>query len=115
MDYSEFKPASMSYELPGSESDERNAPDSQNSEVQTKIVIYRNVDLATVKKTYPMFGGKPNYRFIEYGQAIAFLDKQLSELKAAEKDEDTESARLRKELISECEQTRAKITERLGV
>lgn len=115
MDYSEFKPASMSYQLPGSESDERNALDNENSEVQRKIVIYRNVDLATVKETYPTFGGKPNYRFIEYSEAIAFIDKQLGELKTAEKDEDIESARLRKELISECEQTRAKITERLGV
>lgn len=113
MEYSEFKPASRSYELLGSESDERNELDNENSEIQTKIVIYRNVDLITVKKTYPTFGGKPNYRFVEYGEAIAFLDKQLSELKALENDGDIESAR--KELISECEQTRSKITERLGV
>ncbi len=117
MNYSDFKPASRSYELLGVESDERNIQELDNriTESPVKVVIYRNIDLATVKKTYPTLGGKPAYHFIEYGEAMAFLEKQISELKAEEKGEDLESAKQRRQLISECEQTRAKITERLGV
>ena len=115
MNYPDFKPSSRAYELLGFESDQRNIQESgnPNSEIEVKVVIYRNVDLATVKQTYPTFGGKPNYRFVEYGEAIGFLEKQIRELKA-EGGGDSESAKLKKQLISECEQTRAKIIERLG-
>ena len=115
MDYSEFKPSSRSYELLGFESDQRNIQESDNpnSEIEVKVVIYRTVDLATVKKTYPTFGSTPDYHFVEYGEAMSFLEKQISELKA-EDDGDPESVKLNKQLISECEQTRAKIIERLG-
>ena len=117
MNYSDFKPSSRAYELLGFESDERNVqePDNPNSEIEVKVVIYRNVDLATVRKAYPTFGGKPHYHFVEYGEAIDFLEKQISELKAEGGGEDLESVKLKQQLISECEQTRAKIIERLGV
>ena len=115
MNYSDFKPSSRSYELLGFESDEGNTqgPDNPNGGTEEKVVIYRNVDLATVKKTYPTLRGKPNYRFVEYGEAMGFLEKQIRELKA-EDGGDSESIKLKKQLISECEQTRAKIIEGLG-
>ena len=115
MNYSDFKPSSKGYELLGFESDQRNIQDlgNPNSENEVKVVIYRNVDLATVKQTYPTFGGKTNYRFVEYSEVMGFLERQIRELKA-EGGGDSESVKLKKQLISECEQTRAKIIERLG-
>jgi hypothetical protein len=44
---------------------------------------------------------------------MGFLEKQIRELKA-EDGGDSESIKLKKQLISECEQTRSKIIERLG-
>ena len=115
MNYSDFKPSLRAYELLGFESDQRNIQESgnPNSEIEVKVVIYRNVDLATVRKTYPTLRGKPDYRFVEYGEAMGFLEKQIRELQA-EVGDDAESVKLKKQLISECEQTRAKIIERLG-
>jgi hypothetical protein len=115
MNYSDFKPSSRADELLGFESDQRDIqePGNPNSEIEVKVVIYRNVDLVTVKQTYPTFGGKPDYRFLEYSEAIGFLEKQIRELKA-EDGGDSESIKLKKQLISECEHTRSKIIERLG-
>jgi hypothetical protein len=115
MKYSDFGPPSSSYELLGSDWYQWNSqgPDDANGRDDVKIVIYRNIDLATVKKTYPVFAGKYDYRYIEYSEAMAFLGKQIEELKA-DNDRDPEYRRLKEQLISEYEQTRARVIERLG-
>jgi hypothetical protein len=76
-------------------------------------VVYRNVDLATVKRTYPELSGTSVYRYVEYGQAMDYLDKRIGELKA-NNNQETEHGELDKKLISEYEQSRARIIERLG-
>ncbi len=115
MKYSDFGPPSSSYELLGSEWYQWNSqgPDDPNGSDDVKVVIYRNIDLATVKKTYPVLVGKSDYRYLEYSVAMAFLEKRIEELKV-DKDRDPEYSRLKKQLISEYEQTRAQIIERLG-
>jgi len=115
MRYSDFGPPSSSYELLGSEWYQWNSqgPDDPNGRDDVKVVIYRNVDLPTVKRTYPIFKGKSDYRYIEYREVMDFLDKSMEELKA-DQDRDPEHRRLNKELISEYEQTKDKIIERLG-
>jgi hypothetical protein len=74
--------------------------------------VYRNVDLTTVKRTYPELGGKSVYRYVEYSQAIDYLDRQIEELKANNRD--AEYGKFKEKLISEYEQSRTKIIERLG-
>ena len=95
---------------------ERFQVDSQRADAggrdDIKVVVYRNVDLATVKRTYPELSGKAVYRYVEYSQAMDYLDKRIRELKANSKE--TEHSELDKKLISEYEQSRAKIIERLG-
>ena len=115
MKYSDFGPPSSSYELLGSEWYQWNSqgPDDPNGSDDVKVVIYRNIDLATVKKTYPVLVGKSDYRYLEYSVAMAFLEKRIEELKV-DKDRDPEYSRLKEQLISEYEQTRAQIIERLG-
>jgi hypothetical protein len=113
MRHSDFGPPSGSYELLGAEWYQWNSqgPDDPNGRDDVKIVIYRNVDLATVKRTYPVFEGKSDYRYLEYSEAMDFLAKRIDELKM---DQDPEFSKLNEELRSEYEQTKAKIVEKLG-
>ena len=104
MDYSAFKPETISYELLG----------NSNSEAAVKVVIYRNIDVARVKESYPTLNGKYDYRFVEYHEALDFLAQHIAELQRTKSDQNAERARIAEQLISECEQTRAKIIERLG-
>jgi hypothetical protein len=115
MRYSDFGPPSSSYELLGAEWYQWNSqgPDDPNGADDVKIVIYRNVDLPTVKKTYPVFKGKSDYRYVEYSEAMDFLEKRIEELKT-DRDRGHEYSKLKEESISEYEQTKAKIIERLG-
>jgi hypothetical protein len=115
MRYSDFGPPSSSYELLGSEWYQWNSQglDDPNDRDDVKIVIYRNVDLPTVKRTYPVFKGKSDYRYIEFTEAMDFLEKRIEELKT-DRNRDPEFSKLNEELILEYEQTKAKIVERLG-
>ena len=114
MKYSEFGAPGSSDELLRSESSQgsgQTADDPSGSD-DIQIVVYRNVDLATVKRTYPELGAKSVYRYVEYSQAINYLDKKIEELKANNRD--AEYGTLKEKFISEYEQTRTRIVERLG-
>ena len=115
MKYEDFGSPGSSDELFGSERTQGNGQraDELSSTDDIKVVVYRNVDLATVKRTYPELGGKFVYRYVEYSQAMAYLDKQIEELKA-NNNQETENSEWGKKLISDYEQSRAKIIERLG-
>jgi hypothetical protein len=114
MKYSEFGAPGSSDELLRSESSQGSGqrPDDPSRSDDIQIVVYRNVDLATVKRTYPELGAKSVYRFVEYSQAIDYLDKKIEELKANNRD--AEYGKLKEELISGYEQIRTRIVERLG-
>ena len=115
MKYADFGSPIGSDELFWSEAFQRSDQrvDELSSRDDTKVVVYRNVDLATVKRTYPELGAKSVYRYVEYSQAMNYLNKRIEELKANDNQE-TENSELDKRLISEYEQSRAKIIERLG-
>jgi hypothetical protein len=115
MRYSDFGPPSSSYQLLGSEWYQWNSqgPDDPKGRDDVRIVIYRNVDLPTVKRTYPVLKGKSDYRYIEYREAVEFLEKRIDELRT-DQERDAEISKLNEELISEYEQTKAQIIERLG-
>ena len=108
MKYADFGSPSSSDELLGPES-----PHGVELRDDIQVVVYRNVDLATVKRTYPEFGGKPVYRYVEYSQAIDYLDKQIEGLKA-HNETDAEYGKLKQKLISKYEQSKSKLIERLG-
>jgi len=108
MDYSAFKPESLSDALLG-QRDSRGVIDS-NSETEVRVVIYRNIDLSRVKENYPTLNGRYDYRFVQYREAVDFLESHIAELKSAKTAQKPGSQLL----ISECEQTRAQIIEKLG-
>lgn len=114
MKYEDFGSPGSPDELFGSELSEETAQRTEalSTRDEIQVVVYRNVDLATVKRTYPSLGGKSLYRYVEYSRAIAYLDKQIEELKASNRD--AEYSKLKEQLISEYEQSRNRIIERLG-
>ena len=112
MKYSDFGPPGSSDELPGSQGRGQRVNDPGSVD-DMKVVVYRNVDLTTVKRTYPELGGKSVYRYLEYSQAIDYLDKQIEALRT-NNSLDAEDGKLKEKLISNYEQSRSKIIERLG-
>jgi len=115
MKYADFGSPSNFDELVGPESSQGR---SQGAEAlitsdDIRVVVYRNADLAIVKRTYPELDSKYVYRYVEYNQAMDYLDKQIEELKV-NNDRDTEYGKLKEKLISEYEDTRTRIIERLG-
>jgi len=47
--------------------------------VDIKVVIYRGLDLAEVKRRYPIVRGRSDYRYVEYTRAIEFFEKSIKE------------------------------------
>lgn len=115
MKYADFSSPISSDELFWSEAFQRSDQrvDELSSRDDIKVVVYRNVDSATVKRTYPELGAKSVYRYVEYSQPMDYLNNRIEELKA-NNNQETENSELDKRLISEYEQSRAKIIERLG-
>ena len=115
MTYEDFGSPSSADELFGSERLQENSQraDELSGRDDIKVVVYRNVDLATVKRTYPELRDKSVYRFVEYSQAMDYLDKRIGELKV-NNNRETEHSEVDKKLISDYEQSRARIIERLG-
>jgi hypothetical protein len=115
MSYADFGSPNSPDELFGTESSQVSSQRAAalNNRDDIQIVVYRNVDLVTVKRTYPELEGKYVYRYVEYSQAIDYLDKQIEELKK-NSSQDPEFGRVKEKLISEYEQSRSKIIERLG-
>jgi hypothetical protein len=115
MKYADFGSPSGPDDLLGFDSSQGNGQGAEalRNRDEIQVVVYRNVDLATVKRTYPALGGKYDYRYVEYSQAIDYLDKQIEELKA-NNSRDPEYRTLKEKLVSEYEQSRSKIIERLG-
>lgn len=80
LDYKDFGPQVMAYELIGNEWwqwDAHGAPDPTTS-YNVKVVVYRNIDLATVKDKHPVNADQQkDYRYLEYSKAITYLDKHI--------------------------------------
>jgi hypothetical protein len=113
MQYADFGSPSSSHELLGPEPSQESGQRADDPRDDLQVVVYRNVDLATVKRTYPELGGKYVYRYVEYSRAVDYLDKQIEELKA-NNDRDAEYGTFKEKLISKYEQSRSRIIERLG-
>lgn len=80
LDYKDFGPQVIAHEVIGNEWwqwDAHGAPDPTTS-YDVKVVVYRNIDLASVKKKYPVDKEQQkDYRYLEYSQSISYLEKQM--------------------------------------
>ena len=75
--YSDFGPQIMSYELLGMDWYQWNSqgPDDPNERDDIKVVVYRNIPLDEVERSYPVIERKQDYRYLEYGAALNLLNK----------------------------------------
>jgi hypothetical protein len=116
LSYEEFGPQSDSYELIGYgwnqwKSEGHELPD----DVPIKVVVYRGLDLDTVKRRYPTARGKSDYRFVEYRSALEFLEKKIKEAEEYRTNEkDPTILKLWNDLITTWSHSRSTIIENLG-
>ena len=75
LDYYDFGPQVMSYELIGLGKYQWNSqgPDDPNENDDVKVVVYRNISLNEVEKMYPVIERKQDYRYLEYKSALNLL------------------------------------------
>jgi hypothetical protein len=106
LDYKAFGPQVIAHDVIGNEWwqwDAHGAPDPTAS-YDVKVVIYRNIDLASVKKKFPINAEQhKDYRYLEYSQSISYLDKNIKETM------ETPLTGITKKLV----ETKQKINERL--
>jgi hypothetical protein len=54
--------------------------ESRPTQYDIKVVVYRDIALNHVKKEYPVVSdGKKDYRYIEYDEALIYLNKKIDE------------------------------------
>jgi hypothetical protein len=117
MDYSDFGPQSMAYELIGFQWyqwDKAGDPDPRKK-YEIKVIVYRNISLTEVKKVYPVIKSKnQDYRYVEYNQGLVYIEKQLKEIENFRReDSDQEFTDLYNSLNSTLNNTKRDILERL--
>ena len=44
-----------------------------------KVVVYRNIGLEEVKRTYPVIDGKQDFRYLDYSTAMDYLNRHEKE------------------------------------
>jgi len=78
-DYKDFGPSQLSSRLLGKKQWQWDTPENHlpvNYDV--KVVVYRDISLEKVKKLYPVDPyQKQDYRYIEYGEARAYLSETI--------------------------------------
>jgi hypothetical protein len=101
--YEDFGPPAMADELLGMDWPQWQAHgDSRPAKYDIKVVVYRNVGLDQVKKQYPVVPEQnKDYRYVEYAQAIRYLDSNIAENALAS-------------LTERLKATKAKIVQQLG-
>ena len=116
LDYEDFGPQVMSYGLIGYGWNQwKNEGHELPDDVAVRVVVYKGVSVTRVRRAYPVVRGRSDYRYVEYGRALRFLDRQIAELEGWKKGErDADSVKTREELLNTLKNTRAAITRRLG-
>jgi hypothetical protein len=104
LNYKDFGPPSLAGELLCSyywQWDKHG--DSRPRDYNILVVVYRNVDIKSIKLQFPVVEEKEqDYRYVEYDNAIAFLNSSIEDLQA-NKDE------VPQKLIATLDTTRNKI------
>ncbi len=82
--YSDFGPQAMAYEALGYEWFQWEAtggPDPSQA-YDVRVVVFKDLPLESVKTKYPMDKAKgQDFRYIGYDQALAYLEKNIKEVK----------------------------------
>lgn len=109
--YEEFGPQVMSYELIGFGWNQWKAEGhALPDDVAVKVVVYRGVRPGKVKAAYPVVRGRGDYRYVVYGRALRYLDRNIKELEDERGDESgPDSVKMREGLIATLKNTRAAI------
>lgn len=77
--------------------------DSRPTTYDIKVVVYRHIGLEDVKKKYPISPQqRKDYRYVEYAEAVRYLDGHIEENAIAS-------------LTASLQETKAKIIQQLGV
>lgn len=81
LSYQDFGPQAAAYELIGFEWYQWNShgSDKPAEHDDVKVVVYRDIPLADVKRRYPVLQGRQDYRYVTYEAAIAYCDLMLQE------------------------------------
>ena len=82
MSYRDFGPQAMSWEVIGKEwwQWQKHGDSNPDTKYDIKVVVYKNITLNKVKSLYPVNKNKnQDYRYIEYSNALTFLDKNIKE------------------------------------
>lgn len=81
LNYTDFGPQTAAYKLLGFEWWQwNNHGESRPKKYDIKVVIYKDIDLASVKLLYPV--SKDNlkdYRYLKYDEAIKYLEKLIAD------------------------------------
>ena len=84
LNYSDFGPQSMSYDVLGKEwwQWKTHGDSRPGKHHEIKVIVYRNITLKKVKNLYPVIKeNKQDYRYLEYQKAIDYLDDKIKLLK----------------------------------
>lgn len=82
--YKDFGPPSLAEALLGSDYWQwDNHGDSRPREYPIGVIVYRHIDLNAIEQKFPVVEEKSrDYRYVEYEQAITFLNDALKDLEA---------------------------------
>jgi hypothetical protein len=106
--YEDFGPQAMQNGILGSEwwSWESGGSFALEDEFDIRVVVYQKQPREKAEADYPTSKGRSDYRLIERGAALAYVDERLKELAAMDPDDPYDWGPLRKRL----QQTRDVIT-----
>ena len=115
--YSDFGPQVIAYEFIGYEWYQWNSHGNSNphTKYNVKVIVYKNITLKEVQELYPVNKDKKqDYRYVEYKEALKYLDRNIKELADLEK---TDSKRFEESaaniLLSDFQITKRKIVTQL--
>lgn len=107
LDYDDFGPQGMAYELLGMEWWQWEAGGSweMGDRFDVRVVIYRGITEPEVATEYPTVVGHADYRYVSYDEAMAYFEENIAEIEG-----EPSLLRLQEELIA----TRARVRQSLG-
>ena len=82
LQYDDFGPQAAAWELIGMQwwQWDSHGDSDPNTKYDIKVIVYRDIPLANIKKLYPVIKEKKqDYRYLEYAKAIDYLNDNIKE------------------------------------
>ena len=81
LDYDDFGPQVVAHEVIGMQWWQwQSHGDARPRKYDIKVVVYKDLPLATIKKNYPVIPAKQqDYRYLQYDKAIQYLNELIKE------------------------------------